>query len=147
MSGEGLGQLVVKDYKNSFTIDTSDLYTSQISHFKTLQTESLNKFIKNVENYNKTFSQNGPDDIWKTLNTNLNSLQKDYLYNLDDDKRKELKELLLDIQNFSILSLILLEQNSSQENHENICDWEKGDLLFNSLKKKKEDNDENCVIS
>ena len=146
MSGEGLGQLVVKDYKNSFTIDTSHLYTSQISHFKTLQIESLNKFIKNVENYNKTFSQNGPDDILKTLNTNLNSLQKDYLYNLDDDKRKELKELLLEIQNFSILSLILLEQNSSQENNENICDWEKGDLLFNSLKKK-EDNEDNCVIS
>ena len=146
MSGEELGQLVVSDYKKSFTIDTQDLYKSQIQYFKSLQNESLNNFTKNVQKYNNEFSQNGPNEIWKKLNNNLNSLQKDYLYNLDNNKTNELKELLLEIQNFSLLSLILLENNLSQENSENVFDWEKSDLLFDSLHKK-EDNDENCVIS
>lgn len=146
MSQEGLGQLVVKDYKSSMTIDTGALYKSQISHFKSLQAESLNNFTNNVQNYNNQFSQNGPTEIWKRLNNNLISLQKDYLYNLDDDKRNELKELLLEIQNYSLLSMILLENKLSEESHTDLCDWEKSDLLFDSLHKK-EDNEDNCVIS
>jgi len=146
MSQEGFGQLVVKDYKSSMTIDTGALYKSQISNFKSLQAESLNNFTKNVQNYNNQFSQNGPTEIWKRLNNNLISLQKDYLYNLDDDKRNELKELLLEIQNYSLLSMILLENKLSEESHTDSCDWEKSDLLFDSLHKK-EDNEDNCVIS
>jgi hypothetical protein len=143
---EGLGHLVVKDYKSSMTIDTGALYKTQISHFKSLQAESLNNFTKNVQNYNNEFSQNGPNEIWKRLNNNLNSLQKDYLYNLDDEKRNELKELLLEIQNYSLLSMILLENKLSEEIQIHSCDWEKSDLLFDSLHKK-EDNVDNCVIS
>ena len=95
---------------------------------------------------NNEFSQNGPNEIWKRLNNNLNSLQNDYLYNLDDEKRNQLKELLLEIQNYSLLSMILLENNLSEESHTDSCDWEKSDLLFHSLHKK-EDNEDNCVIS
>ena len=86
MSGEGLGQLVVKDYKNSFTIDIQSLYNSQISQYKTLQEEALNNFTKNVKKYNNKFSEKSPNQIWETLNNNLNNSSfwpyKDYITNI-----------------------------------------------------------------
>jgi len=53
---------------------------------------------------------------------------------------------LLEIQNYSLLSMILLENKLSEESHTDSSDWEKSDLLFHSLHKK-EDNEDNCVIS
>ena len=146
MSTEELGHLVVEDYKRNLGIDSDDFYKSQISYFKTLQSESLIKFTNNVEKYNNNFYKNGPNELWKALKDNLNLLQKDYLNNLDNEKKNELKELLLEIQNFSILSIILLDNNFLLQNQKNTTDWELNDLLFDSLYKK-DQKDENCVIS
>tara|TARA_Y100000389_G_scaffold5404_3_gene5211 strand:+ start:1647 stop:2093 length:447 start_codon:yes stop_codon:yes gene_type:complete len=144
INSENLGKIIISDFKSSLKVNTDQLYNNQIINFKEIQDKAFTSFKKNIKEYNSKLNEKNYKMIINDLKNQLVILQE-----TNHTNKESLQNLLLEIQNYTILFMMVNNNptdypiKTEEVNWE--VDWELDDFLHkNALKKK--DND-NCIIT